>query len=150
MKQTHTPQHYLSTLLPYLGALPFIIANVLLVTGGTSLPPLGEVVHIITVYGLIISVFMSGVHWGQHLHIHQRWSVPLTSLSNINAIILWVGYLVLPEFYFLVLLLISFIYIYVIDYKLYTSEVIHTQYYTTRYNVTSIVVVNLVILLFLI
>ena len=56
MKQTHTPQHYLSTLLPYLGALPFIIANVLLVTGGTSLPPLGEVVHIITVYGLIISV----------------------------------------------------------------------------------------------
>ena len=145
--------HFFSTLptiLPYLGTLPFIISILLIISNITTLQPLGEVVHIVSVYGLIIAVFMSGIHWGQHLHINQRWIMPLTISSNTSAMILWVAYITLAPLYLFVLLIIHFIYMLLIDYQLYKHQVIPISYYRTRFNVTTIVALSLCIMLMII
>ena len=66
--------------LTYAGAIPFIFFAVCLVSDIQELPFLGSVKKILSVYGLVISSFLAGAHWGQHLHMNKglwRLSLPI-------------------------------------------------------------------------
>ena len=66
---TETTPYRLRTVLTYAGTLPFIACTLCLVMNIRTVPILGSVDHILTVYGIIIATFLAGSHWGQHLSL---------------------------------------------------------------------------------
>jgi hypothetical protein len=132
-------------LLAFAGTIPFIFCTLLLITGVQSLPLLGKVDHILSVYGLVISAFMAGSHWGQHLNLNNKWKFYLPVFSNLAAVALWTGYIVFNPQQFLIALVMSFVVLLLIDNKLFKAGIITMQYFRTRCLVTSIVVASLLV-----
>ena len=135
----------LKTYFTYAGSLPFLACALLLCADFHFIPILGSVEKIISIYGLVITSFVSGSHWGQHLSCCNKWSYYLPISSNINAIFLWFSYLLFPFKYFLIALIISFFVLLFIDRKMFYDELITKEYFYTRIRVTIIVVLSLII-----
>lgn len=137
----------MKTIYPYLtyaGAIPFVFCTVCLGLDIQQLPVFGSTQQILSVYALVIAAFMAGAHWGQHLHIDGDWHPPLAILSNLMAILLWLGFLVL-KFNALVTLLISaFVILLLIDHRLFQQQIISGHYWQTRLVVTTIVIASLI------
>ncbi len=53
--------------LTYAGAIPFVLCAICFVLNIDVVPLLGNVKHIIAIYGVMIVTFLSGAHWGLHL-----------------------------------------------------------------------------------
>lgn len=135
----------LYTCLTYAGAIPFLLCTLLLVFKVQVIPVLGSVQTIISIYGLVIASFMNGAHWGQHLRLTDKWSVYLPVTSNINAILLWLSYLMLPFKGFLIVLTVIFTVLLLIDKNLFQANIITQPYYQIRCVITLIVVISLTI-----
>ncbi|MDT8406618.1 MAG: DUF3429 domain-containing protein [Methylococcales bacterium] len=133
--------------LTYAGALPFVGCALLLLVNVTSLPLLGETWHVLQVYALVIAAFMAGSHWGQHLTLPAPWSVRLPVFSNLIAIGLWLGYLLLPIKPWLALSIAAFLLLLWLDHALCQQQKITADYFQTRLTVTAIVVVALLLAL---
>lgn len=132
--------------LAYLGLLPFILA-LPLVYYDLLLPTISSADLVIDTYGLVIAVFLSGAHWGQHLSMHgSRWRMALPVLSNIIVIALWLGMLLASSEQLLILVEIAFLIILFVDYKLYQAEVISRRYFKTRVHCTAVVLLVFLIL----
>jgi len=130
-----------ATILSYFGLMPFVFAAVILAFHVYAIPYLGKVTNIISVYGLIVSTFLSGIHWGQHLERSNPWHLYLPIVSNTSAVALWVCYLVLPFNYFSLVLSASFLIALIIDKTLYDAGLLNDRYFYTRCIVTAIVIV---------
>lgn len=139
----------MKTIFPYLtyaGAIPFIVCTVCLSVDIYQMPFLGHIEKILSVYGLVISSFMAGSHWGQHLHMHKELSgLSLAILSNIIAILLWFGFLVLSFSMLMVMLATAFVVLLIIDYRLFKMGLITCHYFRTRCLVSAIVIASLII-----
>lgn len=135
----------LSPYLTYAGTLPFIICATCLAFGIKVIPLFGATEKILSVYSLVITTFLAGSHWGQHLHLDNKWEFYLPILSNIIAIILWLGFLTLP----FKLLLINFmgilLVLLVIEQRFFKYGLIAGQYFRTRCFATAIVISTLII-----
>jgi len=132
--------------LTYAGAIPFIFCAVCLVNDIQKLPLLGSVEKILSVYGLVISSFLAGIHWGQHLHINKNiWNRSVSILSNILAILLWLGFLILGFKMLMLMFVLVFIILLIIDYHLFKIDLITRHYFQTRFFVSVIVIISLVI-----
>ena len=82
--------------LTYAGAIPFVFCAVCLSLDIQDLPLLGSIERILGIYGLVISSFLAGARWGQLLHINKsQWVCFFPVFSNVIAILLWLGFLVL-------------------------------------------------------
>ena len=132
-------------LLALAGTIPFIFCSLLLIAGIQSLPLVGPVDHMLSTYGLVISAFMAGSHWGQHLNLNNEWKFYLPLFSNLAAVALWLGFIILSSQQFLVALIFIFAVLLLVDNKLFRAAIITVQYYRTRRLVTSIVVASLMI-----
>ena len=135
----------MSKLLACSGALPFILCALCLVADISDIPLLGSTSQVLSIYGLVIASFMAGVHWGQHLTSNTKASRFLAITSNINAILLWLAFLLLSFPLFIVTLIISFLVLLIIDKQLYFEDVIESSYFYTRVGVTLTVVLCLLI-----
>ena len=135
--------------LSYAGAAPFIVCAALLSLDINSLPVLGATYDVLLVYALVINTFLAGCHWGQHLGLADAWSRRLPSLSNASAVLLWLGFLMLPEAPLIVLFVANFIALLLVDRKLFQAGIISSDYWQTRCRVTSVVVLSLVAALLL-
>lgn len=131
--------------LTYAGLLPFIGGALCFIANVEVIPLLGDTVQVFGVYGLVIASFMAGSHWGIHLSLKDKWSKYLPVLSNVNAILLWVSFLVFSFKVLLVALSVSFFASLFIDKKLLQNNVINIDYFRTRCWVTLIVVSTLII-----
>ncbi len=132
--------------LPYAGTLPFIACTVCLCAGIGQLPMLGSVQTLLSVYGLVIAVFMAGAHWGQHLPMQQGGlASTLAIISNVVALSLWLGYIFLGFGMLVVLLVATFLLLLLVDYRLALAQVISQPYWHTRLGVTAIVIVSLIV-----
>ena len=80
--------------LSYAGALPFVFCALCFIKDIHIFPLLGYVDSILSSYGLVISSFMAGSHWGQHLNLSGKWQIYLPIFSNINAILLWLSFII--------------------------------------------------------
>lgn len=136
-----------SPYLTFLGAIPFVICAICITMDIDAIRVLGKTTDVLSVYGLVIASFMAGAHWGNHLGLTEDnpWALMLPILSNIVALTLWLGFLILPVVGFIWLLVIGFISLLMIDYGLYHAQIITYQYVIVRKYVTMIVVVSLII-----
>ena len=136
-----------SPYLTFVGAIPFVACAFLLMIDVVTVPMLGSVVDILSAYGLVIASFMAGAHWGNHLDLadDNKWAIRLPLYSNIIALGLWLGFLILSASSFIWLLVIGFISLLVIDYSLHRAQIISHAYFKVRQYVTAIVVISLVI-----
>ena len=134
-----------SPYLTFAGTLPFIACAIMITLGIDAVVALGTTVQILSTYGLVIASFMAGAHWGNHLGLadNHPWAVKLPVLSNIIALLLWLGFLSLSTTGFVWLLMIGFICLLLIDYGLYRADIIGNKYFTVRKYVTLIVVMSL-------
>lgn len=136
-----------SPYLTFAGAIPFVVCAIFITLGIDAVIGLGKTVEILAAYGLVIASFMAGAHWGNHLGLadEDAWALRLPILSNIIAILLWLGFLSLSEVGFIWLLVISFISLLIIDYGLNNAQIIDDKYFTVRKYVTLIVVASLMV-----
>ena len=136
-----------SPYLTFAGTIPFIACAILLIMGVDAVRVLGKTEHILAVYGLVIATFMAGAHWGNHLELadNNPWAVRLPIVSNVIALMLWLGFLTLTPVAFIYLLVIGFSSLLVIDYGLYQAQIISPTYFSVRKYVTAIVVLALII-----
>ena len=136
-----------SPYLTFAGAIPFVACALLLVIGIIDIPYLGAVADILSAYGLVIASFMAGSQWGNHLSLadDDKWAVRLPLVSNVIAIALWLGFLMLPVVGFIWLLVIGFASMLMIDYGLNRARIITPDYFKVRTYVTAIVVVSLIV-----
>ena len=136
-----------SPYLTFAGTIPFIACAVLITIGIDAIRVLGETEHVLAVYGLVIATFMAGAHWGNHLSLtdDNSWAVKLPIFSNVIALALWLGFLMLSTAGFIWLLVIAFVILLVIDYGLNQAQIITPDYFKVRKYVTAIVVISLII-----
>lgn len=137
----------LYTSLAYLGALPFVICAVLVSADVQDLFLLGNVVTLGNTYGLVIVVFMAGVHWGTYLCDQRSHSLNLLLASNIITVFCWLAHLLLPAMLALGFYALAFFLLLLIDFKLLHINVITKHYFLTRCVVTSIVITSLLIII---
>ncbi|KRG36997.1 DUF3429 domain-containing protein [Psychrobacter sp. P11G3] len=136
-----------SPYLTFAGAIPFVACAFLLIVDVVTVPMLGSVIDVLSAYGLVIASFMAGAHWGNHLDLadDNKWAVRLPLYSNVIALGLWLGFLILSASSFIWLLVVGFISLLVIDYSLHRAQIISDVYFKIRQYVTAIVVVSLVV-----
>lgn len=127
------------------GVLPFVFCAILLITDVQQLPLLGSVQTIFSVYTLVILSFLAGAHWGQHLHIQGPWNRALAILSNIVAVFLWFGFLILSFKFLIVMFVSAFVILLLIDHRLYKIDMITFQYFQTRFIISTIVIISLLV-----
>ncbi len=145
--------------LMYFGALPFIAGALLSLLSIDSLPidtlpivmpsELDTVMHIVSLYALVIVVFMAGVLWGVTLSVKANTAFSQTNfiISNVITLALGIIYLMLPDSsIFLVVTAIAFLWLLVIDKKLLQQQLIANNYYHARKRVSAMVVLSLLIL----
>ena len=136
----------ISPYLTYAGTIPFIFCTVYLGIGIQELPLLGSAERILSVYGLVISSFLAGVHWGQHLHINGgQWSHSLPIFSNIIAVLLWFGFLAFSFRILMGMFATAFIVLLIIDYRLFQMDLMTRHYFQTRFFVSATVIISLII-----
>lgn len=132
--------------LTYAGAIPFVFCAGCLVFGIQQLPLIGSVERVLTVYGLVISTFLCGALWGQHLYLNEGpWARVLPILSNVIAVLLWIGFLILSFKMIIAMLVATFVILLMIDHRLFLIDLITHHYFQTRLFVSSIVIVSLII-----
>ncbi len=136
-----------SPYLTFAGTIPFVACAFLLMVDVVTVPIFGSVVDVLSAYGLVIASFMAGAHWGNHLDLadDNKWAIRLPLYSNVIALGLWLGFLILSASSFVWLLVIGFISLLVIDYNLHRAQIISHAYFKVRQYVTAIVVISLVI-----
>lgn len=133
----------LRNVLAFAGVIPFVVSAMALLSGHRSLPIVGDIEFAVIAYGVIIATFMSGAHWGQHLHLNAPWVITLPIISNLITVVLWFAFLTqAPQFItlHLIIVLVSQL---VVDAMLFKYTVIEKSYFITRCLVTSIVSVSL-------
>ena len=138
----------MKTIFPYLtyaGTIPFIFCTLCLIFDIHLLSILGLVEKIMSVYSLVIASFMAGAHWGQHLKASGIWSRTLPILSNLIAIVLWLGFLILSFKVLMALFVTAFVILLFIDYRLFQRKLITGHYFQTRLFVSVIVILSIII-----
>ena len=115
-----------SPYLTFAGAIPFVACAFLLMMNVVTVPILGSVVDL-------------------DLADDNKWAIRLPLYSNVIALGLWLGFLILSPSSFIWLLVIGFISLLVIDYSLHRAQIISHAYFKVRQYVTAIVVISLVI-----
>jgi len=131
--------------LTYAGTLPFIFCTLCFIFNIQTVPVLGQVNQILGTYSIIISSFIAGSHWGIHLNLSDKWEVYLPIFSNINAVFIWISFIIFPFKVLLIILVISFLALLIIDLNLFKKDLISRKYFHTRSLVTLIVTTNLII-----
>ena len=131
--------------LTYAGTLPFTFCTLCFIFNIQTLPLLGQVNQVLGTYSVIISSFIAGSHWGIHLNLSDKWEVYLPIFSNINAIFIWISFIIFPFKVMLLILVFSFLALWLIDQRLFKKDVISRRYFHTRSLVTLTVTINLII-----
>lgn len=134
--------------LAYLGAIPFLIAAIMISFGYPRLIFVGDLVYLVNSYGLVIVVFMSGIHWGQYLSNENAQELNLLLTSNFITLVAWFAFLLTTTILALVAYCISFSFLLAIDSKLASRRIISRHYFITRCIVTCIVLFSLLLTIF--
>lgn len=131
------PSHHqtLAKWLTYSGAIPFIIAAISICLGHATY----HMASLSVTYGAVILSFVSGVHWGVFLSHAERAPINLLVSSNITALLAWLSLLLVVPFTQYLILLCSFIGLWLIDRQLVKHGVIEAWFYQLRTRITIIV-----------
>ncbi len=139
----HDRQKMLAQVLTYAGTLPFLCAAAAV----RFMPEFGdEIVRVMMAYGAIILSFLAGIHWAAYLFYAQDCPRNLFITSNVVALLAWAGLLVPAQPLVVLLYVLCFLYVLILDYKLWVRQVYPTWFYVLRRNATAIVLIALCLL----
>ncbi len=134
--------------LAYFGATPFLLGAVMISLGYRQILFVGDLVFFVNSYGLVIVVFMSGIHWGHYLSYKKTHSINLLLTSNFITLIAWFAFLLTSTIFAILTYCISFSLLLLIDAKLVSCNVISKHYFRIRCIVTCIVIMSLLLTMF--
>ncbi|MDW3094674.1 MAG: DUF3429 domain-containing protein [Gammaproteobacteria bacterium] len=135
----------MATWLAYLGVIPFVIGVTLISFGYQQFFLINDLAFMVSSYGLVIVVFMSGIHWGNYLSDEKSHSLNLLIASNLITLISWFAFLLISTELTLLIYCITFSALLYIDAKLLSLQVISKRYFKVRCVVTLIVVISLLL-----
>lgn len=121
------------------GASPFVAAAFAALTGVESIGPVRSVTAAVVAYGLAIASFVAGTHWG--IYLQNRSTAPLNLFVTSNAAVLvpWLTYVVASTGSTLVALVLTFVFLAFVDWRLAALNLIEAAYMRLRLTVTAIV-----------
>lgn len=93
-------------------------------------------------YGAVIVSFIAGIHWG--LYLQQDAPMNLFIHSNIIAVVAWVAVILSSSISYLILVG-CFVYLLVIDRRLYQASLIDPWFMRKRIEITALVITALVL-----
>lgn len=134
----------LYSILAYAGVLPFVACALLPYLGIVELRNIGSFEYIAGVYGFGIICFLTGVHWGTFLYKSDASPDNLFITSNAVFLAVFFAFLLDAGALTLFVLLLAFLCLLYIDYRLLKAGLLDSDYYRLRVTVTSIAVVSLV------
>ena len=130
--------------LTYAGALPFAVCAVLPWIGVEQVLNIGTPDYISRSYGLAIASFLAGAHWGTFLYHRERSPTNLFLTSNAIVLAAWSTFLINAPAISLFVLVLAFLYLLFIDFRLFKAGLLIDYYFALRRNVTAIVVICLI------
>ena len=136
--------------LTYAGLLPFIGCALLPFAGVRELWNLGSFDYIAAVYGLVIVCFLCGAHWGTCLYNRTAAPDNLLLTSNIIVVACWFAFLAAAPAVTLFVLILAFLWLLLIDYRLLKASLLTDDYFRMRATATGVAVIALAITLVMI
>lgn len=129
------------------GALPFIAAAAAAIVGIDSYGPVGSVTDAIVAYGLAIASFVAGTHWA--IYLQYKASAPTNLFISSNAAVLapWITFVVASADDTLLALVLTFVFLLFVDWRLHRSNLIESSYFRHRLAVTAVVCASLLLML---
>jgi hypothetical protein len=134
-------------LLTYAGVLPFVGCALMPFLGLQELWNLGSYDHISAAYGLAIVCFLCGAHWGTYLYHRANASDNLFITSNVIVVACWFAFLIAAKAITLFVLILAFLCLLVIDYRLLKAGIITDYYFRMRSIATIVAVVALAVII---
>ncbi|MEY8701786.1 DUF3429 domain-containing protein [Francisella philomiragia] len=133
--------------LAYFGLTPFVFFSLCQILGYSDFLIFGNIIKAISLYGVVIASFMAGTHWGRQINLEPSFTKTLIQVaSNLNAIVIWIGYLNLDPKDFILLLIAEFLVLLKIDYYFFKLELISSKYFKyIRLPITLCVVISLAV-----
>ncbi len=137
-------------LLTYAGLLPFIGCALMPMVGLQELWNLGSYGYIAAAYGLAIVCFLCGAHWGTYLYNRAAVTDNLFITSNVIVVACWFAFLMAAQAITLFVLILAFLCLLVIDYRLLKAGLLTDYYFRMRVKATGIAAIALVIIIVMI
>ncbi len=137
-------------LLTYAGVLPFVGCALMPFLGLQQLWNLGSYDYIAAAYGLAIVCFLCGAHWGTYLYHRDRGPDNLFITSNVIVVACWFAFLMAAKAITLFVLILAFLCLLVIDYRLLKAGLLTDYYFRMRSIATAIAVVALAVIIALV
>jgi hypothetical protein len=134
-------------LLTYAGVLPFVGCALMPFVGLQELWNLGSYDYIAAAYGLAIVCFLCGAHWGTCLYHRDKAPDNLFVTSNVIVVACWFAFLMAAKSVTLFVLMLAFLCLLVIDYRLLKAGLITDYYFRMRSIATVIAVIALAIII---
>jgi hypothetical protein len=138
-----TKQQLLAAILTYSGTLPFLACVAAAYMALTYV----DMYFVTLAYGAVILSFISGIHWGVFLFKEEQSPRNLFITSNITASLAWFTLLLYPNPLAFLIQVLSFVYLYALDYSLWKKDIIDDGFYRLRRNATMIVTFSLLVLM---
>ncbi|MGB5209481.1 MAG: DUF3429 domain-containing protein [Gammaproteobacteria bacterium] len=135
------------TALALAGTIPFIAGALLPLLGHGSLPYLGPLDRLVASYGLAITCFLAGAHWGTYLSGRYVGSLNLFVISNVIFLAVWFAYVGAGIRLAIGVQIFAFLTLLFIDLRLKSGDVITAAYFRVRTAATLIAIVSLIILI---
>ena len=136
--------------LTYAGALPFVACALMPLFGMETLWNLGSYVHIAAAYGLAIVCFLCGAHWGTYLYNRAAAPDNLFATSNVIVVACWFAFLMAAQAITLFVLILAFLCLLFIDYRLLRAGLLTEYYFRMRTIATVIAVASLAVIIALV
>ena len=137
-------------LLTYAGVLPFIGCALMPFVGMTEFWNLGSFDHIAATYGLAIVCFLCGAHWGTYLYHRAAAPDNLFITSNVIVVACWFAFLMAAQAITLFVLILAFLCLLLIDYRLLQAGLLTGYYFRMRTTATVIAVLALAVIIMLV
>ena len=134
-------------LLTYAGVLPFVGCALMPFVGMQELWNLGTYDYIVAAYGLAIVCFLCGAHWGTYLYHSGAAPDNLFITSNVIVVACWFAFLMAAKAITLFVLILAFLCLLFIDYRLLKAALLTDYYFRMRSNATVVAVVALAIII---
>lgn len=127
------------------GAIPFVAAAAAGLAGIETFGPVQSVTASVVAYGLAIASFVAGTHWG--IYLQYRGSAPVNLFVSSNAAVLapWLTFVVGSTGGTLIALVLTFLFLAFIDWRLAAANLIESAYFRLRLTATAIVCAALIL-----
>lgn len=129
-------QKFLTKILTFGGALPFVIGTILTLSKASWIDPL----HLVQTYSGIIISFLCGIHWAVYLFYSEMCPRNLLLTSNFVALCAWITLLCCQPAVWITTQILCFSYLLILDKTLVQTMVLPVWFYQVRRDATFIVI----------